>query len=112
MNGALRQNQHRPSYVFAVTHLQEKEDSFCNLAAQHGQVMAFHGSKVENFYSILHNGFLGHLNKASLQQLREEWLQCLVCSTRPLIIHVSLRSMFTFLAGIDFTLWGRDLFQY
>ena len=112
MNGAIRQSRRRPSCVFAVKHLQEKEDGFYNLAAKHGQVMAFHGTKVENFYSILHNGFLGHLNKASLQLVRKYTHAVYSLFNSALIIYVSPCSLVHLTHWLDFTLRGGNLLQY
>ena len=115
MNWALKQSQRRPSYIFAVEHSQEKEDSFYKLAAKHGQVMAFHGSKMENFYSILHNGFLGHLNKAGLQLLTEDKRHALHIYVVQLSLESSmfhLLPLFTCTAATDFPLRGGDLLQH
>ena len=58
----------RPDHVFAV---QEREPdarsrAFDALAAQHGTITCYHGTALENFHSILMNGFLSHFNKAAL----------------------------------------------
>jgi poly [ADP-ribose] polymerase 6/8 len=38
----------------------EKEAKFRALKAQHGSVFAFHGSSIENWHSILRQGYIVH----------------------------------------------------
>lgn len=40
--------------------------TFANLRSRFGSFYAFHGSSMENFHSIIHNGLLYNLNKRSL----------------------------------------------
>ena len=52
-----------PTHVFRVIYYEEKEEKFQALGTEFGKVLAFHGTKMENFYSIISNGFLRHMNK-------------------------------------------------
>eukprot|EP00035_Acanthoeca_spectabilis_P038468 m.53281 g.53281 ORF g.53281 m.53281 type:complete len:328 (-) comp9148_c0_seq4:22-1005(-) len=58
----------KPDYVFGVE--QQEEDArsqrFDALAQEHGVITCYHGTALENFHSILMNGFLSHFNKAAL----------------------------------------------
>ena len=53
----------RPDYVFRLQYVAEQEARFQQLATPHGTFHAFHGSSVERFHSILHNGLLNMFNK-------------------------------------------------
>lgn len=53
----------RPDYVFRLEYVAEHEARFQELATPHGTFHAFHGSSVERFHSILHNGLLNMFNK-------------------------------------------------
>ncbi len=53
----------RPKYIFELEYNKEAESKFHAIADEHGVMYAFHGSSVENFYSIVHNGLLNLFNK-------------------------------------------------
>ena len=53
----------RPQLVFEVEYNSELEAKFQNVVGSHGVMWAFHGSNVENFHSIIHNGLLNLFNK-------------------------------------------------
>ena len=55
-----------PSYVFEVTASQENEDKFESLRNGRNCFYAYHGSRFDNFFSILHNGLNIDLNKVSI----------------------------------------------
>jgi poly[ADP-ribose] polymerase 16 len=55
----------KPDYVFRLVYAAEQEARFQQLATPHGTFHAFHGSSVERFHSILHNGLLNMFNKTS-----------------------------------------------
>ena len=55
----------RPDYVFHLRYGAEQEARFQQLATPHGTFLAFHGSAVECFHSIVHNGLLNMFNKVS-----------------------------------------------
>lgn len=62
---------HVPEYIVEVAPAEadkrspaEFETAFDQLAAENGTRLAFHGTAMENVYSILHNGLASHLNEA------------------------------------------------
>ncbi|XP_075681389.1 poly(ADP-ribose) polymerase 16 [Dermatophagoides pteronyssinus] len=63
-----QRNRLRPNHLFAVTYPDDRYRSrkFNDLAAQYGSFYAFHGSPMENFHSILHNGLIYSLNKRNM----------------------------------------------
>ena len=54
----------RPAFVFQV--LSASKPAFVEAAERYGTFWAFHGSTVESFHSIAHNGLVNCLNKRSL----------------------------------------------
>ncbi|XP_065911998.1 protein mono-ADP-ribosyltransferase PARP16-like [Dysidea avara] len=56
----------KPQHIFEVVYSADANHKFGQLELLHGKIHAYHGSRVENFHSILHNGLLGHMNKTSL----------------------------------------------
>ncbi len=56
----------KPQYVFEVVYSKEVETNFQSVVGSHGVFFAFHGSSLENFHSIVHNGLLNILNKVCL----------------------------------------------
>ncbi|EDV27118.1 uncharacterized protein TRIADDRAFT_54753 [Trichoplax adhaerens] len=60
-------NGTRPSLIFDIIYKGKSSSSrFDELKSQYGSFYGFHGSGVENFFSILHVGLLSHLNNRSL----------------------------------------------
>uniref|UniRef100_UPI0000520DAD mono [ADP-ribose] polymerase PARP16 n=1 Tax=Ciona intestinalis TaxID=7719 RepID=UPI0000520DAD len=57
---------HAPDYLFKVVYNDKKSEKFQQLAEEHSLMYAYHGSRVENFHSILHNGLRNNLNKVTL----------------------------------------------
>jgi len=57
-----------PDHIFGVEHREPSPRSrrFDELAKDHGVITCYHGTALENFHSILMNGFLSHFNKAAL----------------------------------------------
>ncbi|XP_005089757.1 protein mono-ADP-ribosyltransferase PARP16 [Aplysia californica] len=55
-----------PNYVFEVVHTDEMDRKFENLRNGRKCFFAYHGSRFDNFYSILLNGLNTHLNKVSV----------------------------------------------
>ncbi|KAK7115825.1 protein mono-ADP-ribosyltransferase PARP16-like [Littorina saxatilis] len=55
-----------PSYIFKVMYGETPERKFEALRKDRKILYAYHGSRVENFHSILHNGLASHMNKMSL----------------------------------------------
>jgi len=55
-----------PNHVFEVVPSASVEERFTALRGDRKLIYGFHGSRLENFYSILHNGLHYHLNKNSL----------------------------------------------
>lgn len=58
----------KPQFIFELCYPPESEQRFQETAKPHGVLYAYHGSKVENFYSIVHNGLLGHFNKVCVSK--------------------------------------------
>ncbi|KAK2156304.1 hypothetical protein NP493_1983g00030 [Ridgeia piscesae] len=56
----------QPNYIFEVIYEGTAEDKFCEKKSGHDLIYAFHGSRTENFHSILHCGLQGHMNKNAL----------------------------------------------
>lgn len=55
----------KPNYIFELEYNEECESKFRTITGEHGIMYAVHGSSVENFYSIVHNGLLNIFNKVS-----------------------------------------------
>ena len=53
----------RPQFMFELCYAAESEQRFQTAAGPHGVLYAYHGSNIENFHSIIHNGLLSHFNK-------------------------------------------------
>lgn len=58
----------RPHYIFAVNHKSsnEKNKRFLELSKGHKTFWGYHGSRLENFYSILCHGLLSTLSKRDI----------------------------------------------
>lgn len=59
-------NYHTPSHIFEIKYNETSNAKFEELRQNMDILYGYHGSRVENFYSILHNGLHAHLNKTSL----------------------------------------------
>lgn len=55
----------KPQCTFELEYIPELESRFHTAAAPYGTLLAYHGSQVENFHSITHNGLLNSFNKTS-----------------------------------------------
>lgn len=53
----------KPQHIIEVIYSDDAEKKFEQLQSLHGKIYAYHGTRVENFHSILHNGLLSHMNK-------------------------------------------------
>ena len=53
----------KPQFIFELIYSDEQETKFQSIAGSHGVLLAYHGSSVENFHSIIHNGLLNLFNK-------------------------------------------------
>jgi len=54
----------QPDFVVKVDRTTRTTSSlFESSVAEYGSILAFHGSALENFYSIIHNGLTNHLTK-------------------------------------------------
>ena len=60
-------NYHAPSHIFEVKHSEISNAKFDELRQDMDVLYGYHGSRVENFYSILNNGLHAHLNKVCRQ---------------------------------------------
>ena len=52
-----------PNHIFEIKYSDEKNKKFDSLKVENTVSYAFHGSRFENFYSILNIGLLSHFNK-------------------------------------------------
>lgn len=59
-------NVTEPNYVFEIQYTDEKNKKFESFKQNNDVAYAFHGSRFENFYSILNIGLLSHFNKVSM----------------------------------------------
>ncbi|BFY98059.1 hypothetical protein BsWGS_01099 [Bradybaena similaris] len=55
-----------PNYIFEIVYNGERARKFEELRGARKTFHAYHGSRIDNFYSILHNGLNAHLNKVSV----------------------------------------------
>lgn len=55
-----------PDFLFEIEYFDPANAKFHETRGERGLIYAFHGSRLENFHSIVHNGLHGHLNKTSL----------------------------------------------
>ncbi|XP_028814342.1 protein mono-ADP-ribosyltransferase PARP16 [Denticeps clupeoides] len=55
-----------PDFLFEVEYCEQMNTKFEKTRAGRDLIYAFHGSRLENFHSIIHNGLHCHLNKTSL----------------------------------------------
>lgn len=55
-----------PNYIFEVVHSTQNERKFEDLKQSNTTFFTYHGSKIENFHSILNFGLNAHMNKTSL----------------------------------------------
>lgn len=55
-----------PSYIFEVDYNEAADERFELLRNGRKIMYGYHGSRIENFHSILHHGLAGHMNKMSL----------------------------------------------
>ena len=53
----------KPHHILEVIYSEDAAKKFEQLESLHGKIHAYHGTRVENFHSILHNGLLSHMNK-------------------------------------------------
>lgn len=57
---------HTPSHIFELKYNEMSNTKFQEVCQDMDILYGYHGSRVENFHSILHNGLHAHLNKTSL----------------------------------------------
>ncbi|XP_010163756.1 protein mono-ADP-ribosyltransferase PARP16, partial [Antrostomus carolinensis] len=55
-----------PDYLFEIMYCDQMNTKFAETRGEQDLIYAFHGSRLENFHSILHNGLHCHLNRTSL----------------------------------------------
>ncbi|XP_041367733.1 protein mono-ADP-ribosyltransferase PARP16-like [Gigantopelta aegis] len=55
-----------PHFIFEVIPSEANDNKFQQLRQDRDVFCAYHGSRVENFHSILHNGLAAHMNKISM----------------------------------------------
>lgn len=56
----------KPNFVFEVTYSQAADAKFQDLRKGRELLYAYHGSRLENFHSILHHGLASHMNKVGV----------------------------------------------
>lgn len=61
-----------PDCLFSVTYADDIDQKFNKLRRDRRVMYAYHGSRLENFHSILHYGLQGHLNKVRCYGLRSQ----------------------------------------
>ena len=54
-----------PKYIFEVSPSAAADEKFLHLQGERSLLYAYHGSRLDNFYSILQNGLASHMNKVS-----------------------------------------------
>ncbi|KAK3097933.1 hypothetical protein FSP39_014658 [Pinctada imbricata] len=55
-----------PNYIFEVEYDEVSSSKFEELRNNRDLLYGYHGSRIENFYSILHHGLASHMNKVSV----------------------------------------------
>ncbi|XP_063781673.1 protein mono-ADP-ribosyltransferase PARP16 [Pseudophryne corroboree] len=55
-----------PDFLFEIEYCEKLRTKFQEMRGERDVMYALHGSRLENFHSILHNGLHCHLNKTSL----------------------------------------------
>ncbi|XP_071107834.1 protein mono-ADP-ribosyltransferase PARP16-like [Haliotis cracherodii] len=55
-----------PNFIFEVTPSETNDAKFQVVRNNRKVFFAYHGSRIENFHSILHNGLASHMNKVSM----------------------------------------------
>lgn len=55
-----------PDFLFEIEYSDPANAKFYETKGDRDLIYAFHGSRLENFHSILHNGLHCHLNKVGL----------------------------------------------
>ncbi|XP_012614183.2 protein mono-ADP-ribosyltransferase PARP16 isoform X2 [Microcebus murinus] len=55
-----------PDFLFEIEYFDPANAKFYETKGERELIYAFHGSRLENFHSIIHNGLHCHLNKTSL----------------------------------------------
>ncbi|XP_054985409.1 protein mono-ADP-ribosyltransferase PARP16 isoform X2 [Sorex araneus] len=55
-----------PNFLFEIEYFDPANAKFYETKGERELIYAFHGSRLENFHSIIHNGLHCHLNKTSL----------------------------------------------
>ena len=53
----------KPNYVFEVNYSEAANTKFQDVRKGRELLYAYHGSRLENFHSILHHGLASHMNK-------------------------------------------------
>ncbi|XP_061183406.1 protein mono-ADP-ribosyltransferase PARP16-like [Saccostrea echinata] len=56
----------KPNFIFEVTYSQAADAKFQDVRKGRELLFAYHGSRLENFHSILHHGLASHMNKVGV----------------------------------------------
>ena len=62
-----------PNFVVELVYNQEENLNFQSIKGKNKVISAFHGSSVENFYSILVHGLTNSLNKVSFENYLKKY---------------------------------------
>uniref|UniRef100_H0X9I4 Poly [ADP-ribose] polymerase n=1 Tax=Otolemur garnettii TaxID=30611 RepID=H0X9I4_OTOGA len=66
LTGAPHTSVPAPDFLFEIEYFDPANAKFYETKGERDLIYAFHGSRLENFHSIIHNGLHCHLNKTSL----------------------------------------------
>lgn len=55
-----------PNYIFEVVHSEQADEKFVEIQQGRKLMYGYHGTRIDNFHSILHHGLQGHLSKNAL----------------------------------------------
>lgn len=79
LTGAPRTPVPTPDFLFEIEYFDPANARFYETKGERDLIYAFHGSRLENFHSIIHNGLHCHLNKVGPgTRCRGAWCVC-VC---------------------------------
>lgn len=90
-----------PNLIFRVESSKQSasEEKWRELAKGHSTLYAYHGSRLENFHSIIHYGLQQHMCKVSLQ----------IFLTFIIETKIKLYNIYNIKHFIEITVWGRNL---
>lgn len=60
-------NLPKPQRLYELKHNDQSDSAFSQRRGDRNILHAYHGSKLENFYSIIHHGLHAHMNKVNVK---------------------------------------------